>query len=490
MSTVSDIFNRVAERNGWTKQRGRAGPERSEDDETSSKDAKVKQWNEIMKSLHAPFEAMTGTMIEGLQHVSYTLELSKPPKNLKKKSSTTNVNGAKDIEADAGSCKPGSTGFSDHLRKRIENFHQHRQETLKVFTTKIPMPNHDEKVEGEAVKQDITTSQFDQHKTKQRQLYMVLYMEFLLWSTGRAVLDFVNFADEKARNGTMKKKRMIFPGKRRFTKWLVSLWQAEDPTSADQSLDVSKSGEPLIFQTKKDPEHLPPRNAWEKYSDVFRSVSMVARSKESAFGLRVACATLTIGIVDYLEKTQHFFLTQRLVWSMIMVAIGMTVSVGAGLFGFLARILGTLIAMCTSLVIWYIVDGHTPGVIVFLLLFSFIEFYFMLRYPKFLIVAILVLVTQVLIIGYELQVHKVGLKAATSSGQPYYETYLLAPYRLACVAGGMLVAFIWTFIPYPVTERGQFRQDLGASLYQLADFYSVVHTSVRKPLSAAWYETP
>lgn len=42
----------------------------------------------------------------------------------------------------------------------------------------------------------------------------------------------------------------------------------------------------------------------------------------------------------------------------------------------------------------------------------------------------------------------------------------------------MLVAFIWTFFPYPLTARSQLRQDLGVSLYLLANFYSIVHTTI------------
>ena len=42
----------------------------------------------------------------------------------------------------------------------------------------------------------------------------------------------------------------------------------------------------------------------------------------------------------------------------------------------------------------------------------------------------------------------------------------------------MLVAFIWTFFPYPLTARSQLRQDLGSSLYLLANFYSIVHTTI------------
>ena len=49
--------------------------------------------------------------------------------------------------------------------------------------------------------------------------------------------------------------------------------------------------------------------------------------------------------------------------------------------------------------------------------------------------------------------------------------------------GGMLVAFFWTFFPYPLTARSKLRHDLGASLYLLANFYSCIHTTISMRLS-------
>jgi len=70
--------------------------------------------------------------------------------------------------------------------------------------------------------------------------------------------------------------------------------------------------------------------------------------------------------------------------------------------------------MCTSYLIWYIVDGRTPGVVVLLFVFTFLECYFILKFPRFIVIALISMVTQVLIVGYELQVRKFGLQVHES----------------------------------------------------------------------------
>jgi hypothetical protein len=75
--------------------------------------------------------------------------------------------------------------------------------------------------------------------------------------------------------------------------------------------------------------------------------------------------------------------------------------------------------MVFSLIIWYAVDQKTPGVIVLLWLFIFIEYYFF-KFPRFLTAVMITIITQIVIIGYELQVRQLGEAVATQSGQPYY----------------------------------------------------------------------
>ena len=40
------------------------------------------------------------------------------------------------------------------------------------------------------------------------------------------------------------------------------------------------------------------------------------------------------------------------------------------------------------------------------------------------------------------------------------------------------MAFIWTIFPYPLTDRSYLRKDLGSTLYLLANYYSVVHSTI------------
>ena len=77
-----------------------------------------------------------------------------------------------------------------------------------------------------------------------------------------------------------------------------------------------------------------------------------------------------------------------------------------------------------------------------------------------------------------MQVRVLGLKIATSNGQPAYPVYILAPYRLATVTAGILVAYIWTIFPFPVSESTELRKDLAVSLNLMSAFYENVHETV------------
>ena len=301
-----------------------------------------------------------------------------------------------------------------------------------------------------------------------------------------AIEDLVALADAKIANGTMARSHVLLPTVRRLRRWLASVFRNDDGSTDDAPELLSVSVNVVYlgdgFSRARDPEHLPPTSNWQRFGNRLRAIPHFFGSNESIFAVRCACATMSIGIVAFLENTRVFFLEQRLVWAMIIVAVGMTMTSGQSLFGFACRIGGTTTAMLSAYVAWYIVDGHTAGVIVFAWLFLLVGGYFIVKFPRLMSVWITATITMILILGYELQVLKIGRAAAERTGQPAYEVYLLAPYRLATVAGGCFVGFIWTIFPSPLTDRQWLRRDLSAALYLLANFFSVVNQSLKVKL--------
>ncbi|KAJ5757720.1 uncharacterized protein N7511_006414 [Penicillium nucicola] len=484
LSFVVDIFQRLSDYNRWNQ------PIDANLDSVPEavRERVVHEWNDIMRAVHDPFATMIQTIDEGLLHTSYVFLLTKPPKQ-KAKAATSSDNSteeAKDVEATAQDTAPGEKAFTEHFEKKLGEFRSAKRLALQTWAEekgiKLPPDFFDHPTSPEILESDFLDTSATQKERSRRQLYLFLYMEQLLYSTGQTVLDFVRYADHVNAKGKLSKTRLIIPGSKRLWKWAKSVLNPEESHEDDNMGDIHTQNNILqlgeAYRLRKDPEHLPPSTVWQKFGDKIRVLPWFLRSFESTYGFRVACATMTIAIIAFLHDTQTFFTEQRLVWAMIMVNLSMSPTSGQSIFSFVLRILGTTIAMVASLLIWYIPDQKTPGVIVFLFIFVSMAFYIPIKMFRFRVVGIISIVTTTMIIGYELQVRKVGEAVATSNGQPYYPIYLLAPYRLATVSGGIAVAFFWTFFPYPISEHSVLRQSLGASLYLLANYYSIIHETI------------
>jgi hypothetical protein len=488
LGSMVNILERIAETEGWTEKSINEGL--SPGSEEIRKQT-MSDWQFNMKLAHRPLDDFVDLMVDGIDHIQYQLELKKPPKPKSgaKKDKEENVTAEeKDIEANAQSTKPGEEGFAEYFEQKAKKLHEGKPYALRQWCARkgITLPEdffehpHDSSFKIEDFRKDENR---DVYRRYQRQLYMVLYMEYLLHSGTQAVLDFVRFADEKVKSGQMSKTRLIVPGIKRLHKWVMNVFKDEDENMQEHRMaDVHASTSTVYmgqaYERKKDPEHLPPANALEKFGDGVRSISRFLKSPESSFGFRVAAATMSISIIGYLHQTQVFFTQNRLLWASIMVPISMTPTAGQSVFSFLLRVAGTVVAMVVAFLVYYIPDGKTPGILVLLWFFSSCGFYFAIKYPLFTVISAISIVTLTLIIGYELEVRKIGTAVATSNGQPYLPIYKLAPYRLATVAGGLLVAFIWTIFPYPISEHSVLRQDVGRAIYLLANFYSIVHETV------------
>ncbi|KAE8153581.1 hypothetical protein BDV25DRAFT_21682 [Aspergillus avenaceus] len=408
----------------------------------------------------------------GLKHVLLVLELARPQhvQRLRDKSKDEESNGDElDLNAN----------FTSRFEQRRSNYCEQRKDVSRALVNPEAFSGS-EKVDGNLSSNDKDVlSDCD----VRQEFYVILYMGHLQDSLLQATLELIKFADSKAADGTLGRSRMIFPRQKSILAWL--------------SLNHGKDGSRSVTETRRrpqvnafpahsqseteqfpDPEHLPPANLWERSSAIFRPVSQVIRSEQSVFGFRVAAASFSVGVLAFLHQTQDFFIHQRCIWAMIVIVIGMNPTSGQSMFGFVTRVVATVVSMLLSLIVWYIVDQKTAGVIVFLYLANVFEYHFYVNAPQYFGASVISIVTFNVIVGYELQVRKLGIERATSNGQPYYPICLFGPYKLAAVAAGCAISFFWVVFPYPITAKSTLRKSVGRSLFVLAEFYSCMHTTV------------
>ncbi|KAJ5291788.1 hypothetical protein N7478_001039 [Penicillium angulare] len=485
LSFVVDIFQRLSDYNRWNEP---IDPN-AEPIPDHVRQQVVRDWNDMMRAVHDPFATMIQTIDEGLLHTSYVLQFTKRPKRVAVATMGTGDADEveNDIEATAADTAPGEKGFAEHLETKLGEFRSAKKLALQTWAEEkgisLPADFFEHPSSVESLKGNFFSASTSYQDRSRRQLYLFLYMEQLLFSTGQTVLGFVNYADGVAAKGKLSRRRLVIPGGKRTWKWAKTFFSAGDGHHEDDHLgDIHTHTNALelgeAYKHRKDPEHLPPANTFQRIGDRVRVVPRFLRSFESSYGFRVACATMTIAVIALLRDTQEFFTRQRLVWAMIMVNLAMSPTSGQSIFSFVLRIAGTAIAMVASILIWYIPDQKTPGIIVLVFIFISAVFYVPIKLFRFRAIGLITMVTTAMIIGYELSARKIGEAAVSANGQAYYPIYELAPYRLAAVSGGIFVAFFWTFFPYPISEYSALRQSLGGSLYLLANYYSIIHETL------------
>jgi hypothetical protein len=136
---------------------------------------------------------------------------------------------------------------------------------------------------------------------------------------------------------------------------------ASQKSDAQTSIKLGSS-----FYDPKNPDHLPPSNFMETIGDYIRKISSIFRSDHAAYGLRGACAVMTVGIIAFLHDSQDFYFAQRFLWALFAIVLSMARTTGSSTFLLLGRVLGTIASMIASYIIWYAVDRKTPGILVFL----------------------------------------------------------------------------------------------------------------------------
>jgi hypothetical protein len=169
------------------------------------------------------------------------------------------------------------------------------------------------------------------------------------------VLELCNFADSLHTEGVMSRSRLIVPSFRVLRQWLYSIFDTTDAAIADDDRPSTKKEEGLVFGRSTRST----QNIYERFGVKIRRFQEFLKGPEFSFGLRSACATMSCAIIAYLEPTQDIFTHYRLIWSVIIAAIGANMSAGQSGVSYVLRILGSFAALIICYLVWYIANGNT-----------------------------------------------------------------------------------------------------------------------------------
>ncbi len=353
LASMMNILERQAELLGW---KSGLKPSKEEDEDRHQH---VNMVHQSMKFLHKPFAQMTVTLGGGFQHVLLVLELVPSPKKSKQQDEESNGD---------RSPAPGEAGFAEAYKDKVEEFYGSKKKSLEDFCAECGIDLPEDFWDSSFVHpKALSMEEEHAYELHQRQLFFVLYLEYLLWRAGKALLALILFVDKRKQEGAFKKSKLIFPGSKTLYKWLRATFGREDFSQEDSfTADMDTGGSESLalgenWRKTRDPEHMPPRNGVEKFGEALRGIPKFFRSDASAFGFRVVAATMTLGVVCYLHASQTFFLDNRLLWAMIMTAISMNRCVecdhivlclcltfdrtaGQSVFNFVLRVFGTAVA--------------------------------------------------------------------------------------------------------------------------------------------------
>lgn len=174
-------------------------------------------------------------------------------------------------------------------------------------------------------------------------------------------------------DGILSKRRLIVPSSKHLRRWASEFFRRDrksDATLSTQdkiiSYNLSDTHSMSSPQTKlrKDPEHLPASRWWEVSGDYIRLLAKLMRSSHATHGFRVACAVMSVAVGFYIKTSSSWFATNRWLWAMFAIVLTMNKTAGMTVFMFLCRVGGTAVAMCASFAVYYMVVGHTVGVLI------------------------------------------------------------------------------------------------------------------------------
>lgn len=235
------------------------------------------------------------------------------------------------------------------------------------------------------------------------------------------------------------------------------------------------------YQTEvRDPDHEPPRTWFHLLGYALVRIMQAFQKPLFFFALKSAVVIVIVAIPAFLRETAGWFYHQRGLWAIIMVSFTQAPFTGDVVFSFLWRIIGTFFGACCGTTMWYMGNGNghgqpyglaavmAPAFVI--LLYIRLRWVYINPQP-----AIILVLTNALIIGYSWQ--DSHLPSAVNFGVGWNVAWR----RFVVVCIGISIAFIWTFVPRPVTGRQVIRRKLAAGAFDIGNIFVAVSNFARNP---------
>ncbi|KAH9933951.1 uncharacterized protein BXZ73DRAFT_45967 [Epithele typhae] len=261
-----------------------------------------------------------------------------------------------------------------------------------------------------------------------------------------------------------------------FKRFLRSApWTEELERGDDEDPDVvqgiqSDWSEDLGLASKRDPDALPPQNAFQecmiKAYDVIHSVGR----GNSLFALKAGVLTILLSIPTFLKSTAMFAESERFSWGIFMGQLTLARFRGDTTFGLVARILSTFIGGLVGTAMWYVSQGNPFGLAATIGVCAPFFFFWRLYWPVPPMTSIILFVTVGLVVGYSWQNEQ-----PTSLAQPFrYTGVELAWRRFVLVTSGVTAAFLFSFLPPSTTLRKYQRNMMSTTVAEIGTVYCAV----------------
>ncbi|KAF8642481.1 hypothetical protein AX16_009482 [Volvariella volvacea WC 439] len=275
--------------------------------------------------------------------------------------------------------------------------------------------------------------------------------------------------------------RLWTPVKGLLALLIWTTWDVTETTDREEDEDPNRIQglgpsimEDLNLPRRRDPDALPPRNAFESMlSRVYHSIVSLGGGN-CLFALKAGCLTILLCLPSFFKSSAHFAYVNRFVWAIFMGQLTIARFRGDTAFGLVARIMSTFGGGVVGIAMWYIACGSgreetfaygLAAVCGFCFPFFF---YARLYWPVPPMTNIVFFVTAVLVVGYSYQDIHLPVPGSPGSG------FEVAWRRFVLVTVGVCSAFVFSFLPPSTTIRSYQRHILATTSCEMGGLYCSV----------------